>query len=364
MNPLQIDGRPIGPGAPTFVIAEIGVNHDGSAQKAMELVRIAANCGATAVKLQIFRAANLLHSSATLAAYQKERGRETSSSEMLRKYELSTDDLRKIVKAIRDLKMVPLATPFSLPDVEIIDALRLPAVKIASPDVVNLPLLQRASQLGKPMLLSTGGADVAEIERTVDWMRQWKSSFALLHCICAYPTPAAQANLSWIYELAGRFDVITGYSDHTTEVMSGALAAAAGAYIIERHLTYDRNARGPDHAASSDPPQFERYVKLIREADAMRGIPGKRVLEIERDVRTTSRQSLVVRRSIRPGELIRAEDLTIQRPGTGIPAAQIDEVVGRPAIKPIAAGTMPQWDMIATSSPANGASPGPLPQVA
>jgi N,N'-diacetyllegionaminate synthase len=361
MNPLQIDGRPIGPGAPTFVIAEIGVNHDGSAQKAMELVRIAANCGATAVKLQIFRAANLLHGSATLAAYQKERARETSSMDMLRKYELPADDLRKIVKGIRDLKMVPLATPFSLPDIELIDSLRLPAVKIASPDVVNRPLLYRAAQLGRPMLLSTGGAELAELDRSVEWLRQWKSTFALLHCICAYPTPAAQANLSWIHELSARFDVITGYSDHTTEVMSGALAASAGAYIVERHLTYDRNARGPDHAASSDPTQFERYVKLIREADVMRGIPGKRVLEIEQDVRTSSRQSLVVRRSIRPGEVIRAEDLTIQRPGTGIPAAQIEEVVGRTSLKAIPAGTMAQWDMIA---PAGSAPANALPQVA
>src|SRR2546423_374159 len=187
MNPLQIDGRPIGPGAPTFVIAEIGVNHDGSAQKAMELVRIAANCGATAVKLQIFRAANLLHGSATLAAYQKDRARETSSMDMLRKYELSADDLRKIVKGIRDLKMVPLATPFSLPDIELIDSLRLPAVKIASPDLVNRPLLHRAGQLGRPMLLSTGGAELAELDRSVEWLRQWKTTFALLHCICAYP---------------------------------------------------------------------------------------------------------------------------------------------------------------------------------
>ena len=167
---FSIDGRPIGPGQPTFVIAEIGVNHDGSLQKALELVRVAANCGASAVKLQIFRATTLLHSSASLAAYQREHTRETTPLDMLRKYELPTEDLRKIVKAIRDLKLVPLASVFSPPDVETAEALRLPAIKIASPDIVNRVLLNRAAQSGKTLLLSTGAAEMNEIETTVQWL--------------------------------------------------------------------------------------------------------------------------------------------------------------------------------------------------
>jgi len=352
MISFHIDGQQIGLGHPTFVIAEIGVNHDGSVNKALELVRIAANCGASAVKLQLFRATTLLHSSSFLAGYQRDRAGEITPVDLLRKYELPTDDLRRIVKTIRELKMVPLATPFSPPDVEMLETLRIPAIKIASPDLINRVLLQRAISANRPVLLSTGASDMTEIQTTVEWMKDWGASFALLHCISAYPTPAAQLNLCWINELASQFDVPVGFSDHTTETMSGALAAAAGACIVERHLTYDRTARGPDHAASSDPTHFERYVKLIRDADTMRGSPGKQVLEIEQDVRNGSRQSLVVRRSMKPGEILRESDLTVQRPGTGISPAKITELSGRRVMQPIQAGAMLEWEMISNRTQA------------
>lgn len=357
MTTFHIDGRSIGPGHPTFIIAEIGVNHDGSVNKAMEMVKIAANCGANAVKLQIFRATALLHGTSPLADYQRDRTRETSPIDMLRKYEMPTDDLRRIVKTIRDSKLIPLATPFSPPDVEVCEMLRIPAIKIASPDIVNRVLLQRAATTGKALLLSTGAADITEIDAAVEWLSQWNVTFSLLHCISAYPTPAAQANLCWINELAERYHVPIGFSDHTTEIVSGALAVSAGAYIVERHLTYDRTAKGPDHGISSDPGQFERYVKMIRDAEAMRGTPGKHVLEIEQDVRNTSRQSLVVRRTLRPGEMLREEDLTVQRPGTGVSPARIGEVIRRQVIKPIPAGAILEWGMLSTTT-------GVLPEVA
>lgn len=350
MSELKIDGREIGPGRPTFVVAEIGVNHDGSVQKAIELVNIAAGCGADAVKIQIFRAVNLLHASCQFAEYQKARSKAETPIDMLRKYELSADDTRKVVQRIRDQKMVPLATPFSVSDLEPVEALRLPAIKIASPDLVNRPLISRASNLNKPLLVSTGAAAMEEVDETVGWLREWGVSFALLHCVSAYPVPAEQANLCWISELSRRFDVPVGYSDHTTSFTSGALASAAGACILERHLTYDRNAKGPDHAVSSDPQQFERYVKQVREADVLRGTPGKRVLPIEEDVRRVSRQSLVLRRSLKPGEFLREEDLTVQRPGTGLSAAVIAKAVGKRIAKPVSAGTMLQWDMLSDAA--------------
>ncbi|MDB5329314.1 MAG: hypothetical protein JWP03_465 [Phycisphaerales bacterium] len=345
MITLSINGREVGPGQPTLVIAEIGVNHDGSVNKAIELVRIASACGADAVKLQIFRATSLMHATATLAAYQEGRALDSHPIDMLRRYELSQAELRRIVQEIRERKMIPLATPFSPADLETIDSLRLSAIKIASPDLVNLPLLTAAARLGKPLLVSTGAAEMAEVDTTVGWLRDRAAQFALLHCVSSYPTPAAQANLSWIIELGQRFDVPVGYSDHTMEILSGALAAAAGASVIERHLTFDRAAKGPDHAASSDPAQFERYVKFVREADVLRGVCGKHVLDIELDVRLASRQSLVVRRALKIGEMLREEDLTVQRPGTGLPAAQITQAVGRRVLKPVSAGSLLQWDM-------------------
>jgi sialic acid synthase SpsE len=345
MSEFKIDGRIIGPGQPTFVIAEIGVNHDGSALRAIELARIAANCGADAVKIQLFRATMLMHASGTLADYQKSKVGTDNAVDMLRRYELSSDDVRKVVQAVRDLKMVPLATPFSPPDVETVERLRLPAVKVASPDLVNRPLLARIARTRRPVIVSTGAARIDEVELCASWMLEWAVPFALLHCVSAYPTPADQANLCWIGELANRFGVPVGYSDHTTDTMTGALASAAGATIIEKHLTYDRTARGPDHATSADAGQFERYVRLVRDADKLRGYPGKHVLPIEQDVRTVSRQSLVARRQLKVGDVLREEDLTVQRPGTGMPAALIMEAVGRRVIRQIDAGALLQPDM-------------------
>jgi sialic acid synthase SpsE len=346
MRELKIESRVIGARFPTFVIAEIGVNHDGSLCKALELVRIAASCGADAVKLQIFRASMLLHASSSFADYQKRRANAETPADMLRRYELSADDIRKVVAAVRERKMIPLATPFSPGDMELVAGLRLPAVKVASPDLVNRPLLERIAGYGRPMLCSTGASTMDEVDTSVRWLREWDARFALLHCVSGYPTPAEHANLCWIGELGARFDVAVGYSDHTTSAATGALAAAAGAVIVEKHLTYDCGAKGPDHAVSADPHQFERYVRQVREADKLRGTPGKSVLDIEQDVRKVSRQSLVVRRDIKMGQVVREDDLTVQRPGTGMPAAMITQAVGRKASRPLQAGMLLQPDML------------------
>ncbi|MGB7158703.1 MAG: N-acetylneuraminate synthase family protein [Tepidisphaeraceae bacterium] len=350
MKPIHIHRRKVGPGRPTFVIAEIGVNHDGSLSRALELVRIAKDCGADAVKLQIFSASSLMHASSSFAGYQKQRCAEADPTEMLRKYELRDDALREVVGAVRNLGMVPLATPFSPVDVETVESLDLPAIKIASPDIVNRVLLRRAADTGRPMLISAGAATMDEVSEAVEWLRAWGASFALLHCVSSYPTPPEQANLAWIAEMASWFDVPVGYSDHTTEVHSGAVAAAAGACIIEKHLTYDRHACGPDHAASADPEQFAQYVAMIRSADVMRGAGGKRVLDIERDVRKVSRQSLVLSRTLGAGEVVSEADVTVQRPGTGIPAAEIAVAIGKRAARSLPAGTMLQWDMLADAA--------------
>ncbi len=346
MKPIHISRRKVGPGRPTFVIAEIGVNHDGSLVRALELVRVASQCGADAVKLQIFSARSLMHASSSFATYQKVRCVEADPAAMLRKYELREDALREVVGAIRNLGMVPLATPFSPADVETIEALDLPAIKIASPDLVNRVLLQRAAETRRPLLVSCGAATMDEVSNAVSWLRDWDASFALLHCVSSYPTPRDQANLCWIGEMQSWFDVPVGYSDHTTEIHSGAIAAAFGACVVEKHLTYDRAAPGPDHAASADPVQFAQYVAMVRSADTMRGTSGKRVLDVERDVRKVSRQSLVLSRPLGAGDVVREADVTVQRPGTGIPAAEIALAVGKRAARPLPAGTLLQWEML------------------
>jgi sialic acid synthase SpsE len=309
-------------------------------------VEHAHRAGADAVKLQVFRARTLMHASSAFAGYQAERCAETTPAEMLRRYEMEPVAVGRVVAAIRERGMLPIATPFSPEDVELVGRLGLPAVKIASPDLVNRPLLRRVAELGRPVLVSTGASTSEEIRTTVGWMAEWGAGFALLHCVSSYPTPDEEANLCWIGELAREFSVAVGHSDHTTELLAGPLAVAAGATIIEKHLTYDRAAQGPDHEASFDPEQFAQYVRLIRQAERLRGTPGRRVLEVEQDVRRVSRQSLVARRALVAGERVRDEDLTVQRPGTGIPAADVVKVVGMRTKSAVPAGAMLSWDLL------------------
>lgn len=346
MTELAIAGRKIDPTTPAFIIAEIGVNHDGSLARALELVRHARNAGADAIKLQLFAASRLVHSTAQAASYQTTNCGATDQASMLRQYELSVEDVERIIDAIRVAGLVPIATPFSREDVFVIEQLGLPAVKIASPDLVNKPLLERAAASKRPLLISTGAATLEEIDLCVAWLREWQVPFSLLHCVSSYPTPVEHARLAWIDDLRKRFDVPVGYSDHTTEPFAGALAIASGACVIEKHLTYNRFASGPDHSASADPHQFEYYVNAIRMAEQMRGTGQREVLPIEQDVRRLSRQSLVVARPIVAGQTIEMNSLTIQRPGTGILARDIDAVAGRVARRDLPAGTILEWGML------------------
>jgi N-acetylneuraminate synthase/N,N'-diacetyllegionaminate synthase len=354
MNEISIGERTIGTDSPVLVIAEIGVNHDGSVERALKLVSIAAAAGADAVKLQVFRADRLMNRTSAFAEYQRDRVNDADPIAMLRRFELSDEAVGQITAKIQSLGLIPIATPFSPEDVPLLERLNLPAIKIASPDLVNLPLLKTAGRSGKPLLVSTGAATIAEVQRTVGWLIAWGVPFALLHCTSSYPVEACDTNLSWIGELADRFDVPAGFSDHTTDVLSGALAVAAGACVIEKHLTYDRSADGPDHSASADPSQFADYVKLIRSAESLRGKPGKRLLRCEEDVRTVSRQSLVITRTMAPGEIITEACLAVQRPGTGIPASEIDRILGRRVRVAISAGTMLSLEMLV--SPSNAAA--------
>ena len=220
----------------TFVIAEIGVNHDGSVDRALELVRHAKHAGADAVKLQVFIAKKLMHPTSRFAQYQKTG--DATPIDMLARYELSLDQCVTIVNAIRQSGMIPLATPFSLSDIQTLAALNLPAIKIASPDIANPLLLLKAASLGKPLILSTGAASIEETADAVALLKPTGLPIALLHCVSAYPTPPESANLGWIAELSKRFDCPVGFSDHTQETIAGALATSAGACIVEKHLTW------------------------------------------------------------------------------------------------------------------------------
>lgn len=338
--PISIGNRPVGRNFPPMVIAEIGVNHDGQLARALDLVKLAAECGADAIKLQVFSASRLMNAASQFASYQQARVQAQTPEQMLRQYELTDEEFQQVVDEARATGLKVIATPFSIADVARAGAMGLDAIKIASPDLVNKPLLESAAKVGLPLLISTGASTLDEIDQCDCWMKDLKSQVIFLHCISSYPVGLAEAHLGWIRELSERLDQPVGYSDHTTDVISGALATAAGACVIERHLTYDKSAAGPDHAASSDPPEMMRYIRLIRHAGMMLGRGSRRVLAAEEDVRKVSRQSVVVIRPVKSGQILTRQDLDIQRPGTGIPSAQMEQVIGSRAMRDLATGEL------------------------
>jgi N,N'-diacetyllegionaminate synthase len=334
-----------------LVVAELGVNHDGRLARALELVDHAAAAGADAVKLQLFHPDRLLSADAELAAYQAADPAAADAHALLAGLMLPATSLHQIADAAHARSLAVVITPFSPADADALASLPIDAVKLASPDAVNPPLYRRAAALGLPMLVSTGTCGSSELEPVAGVVASHPRGGCLLQCTSAYPTDDADAALGGIAVLAERFGLPVGYSDHTTHILTGALAVAAGAVVIEKHLTRDRTAAGPDHAASLDPVRFREYVHHIRDAEAMLGCRAKRVLDVELDVRRVSRQSLCATRDLPAGHVLTHADLTVKRPGTGVPAADFDATLGRTLARPVQANRLLQPDDLHPRTP-------------
>lgn len=333
-----------------YCIAEIGVNHDGNVDRATELIEAARHCGADAVKFQLFDAASLLSRDALLACYQASQAADVF--EMLNDLQLGVVELQAVRERARDLEVDFILTPFSVSLVPFLKDLAVDAVKIASPDCVNTPLLRASSETGLPMIISTGAATLDEVERGLDVLPD-RASVALLACVSSYPTLLRDAAFSQIGMLKTQFSCPIGYSDHTQEVASGSLAVAAGATMLEKHLTYDTQADGPDHAASLTPNGLTEYIRLAREtARAM--LPVNQPLKCEMDVRRVSRQSVCSARELSAGRVLTAEDLTIKRPGTGIPASDIEKVVGCKLLCDVPADSVMQFNWLEAQATGGG----------
>ncbi|MHC5003244.1 MAG: N-acetylneuraminate synthase family protein [Planctomycetota bacterium] len=331
---MRIASRRIGPWTEPYVIAELGVNHDGSVDRALALVDAAATAGADAVKLQHFDARRLLSREARLAEYQVRAGA-TDCQDMLESLQLPVTALGRVAERARSAGMHAIVTVFSVELVDEAETVPWDAFKVASPDLVNRPLVERLAATGRPLLLSTGAATLDEVRATRRWLVP--RPFVLMQCVSAYPAPDESAHLGALAALRAAAPEALGYSDHTTAVDTGALAVAAGARVLEKHLTWSREAAGPDHAASLDPAGLADYVRLARRAFAMLGGPDKQVLDIERDVRSAARQSVVSTRALAAGATIERGDLAIKRPGTGLPPGLLETIVGRRLIRAVEA---------------------------
>ena len=322
---LRIGAHRVGAARPVFVIAELGVNHDGDADRAIELTHAARRAGADAIKLQCFDPDHLLSAEAELARYQQQSA--DDPRQMLRRLGLGDAAMMQVRQVARELGLAFIVTPFGLEDRDRLARLDVDAVKIASSDCINRPLIDMAASLGRPLLISTGAAHLGEVVRAIRYAPRDRT--ALLQCVSSYPVPVGCAALRGINVLTDLFGGTVGYSDHTTGLLTGMLAVAAGACIIEKHLTHDTTAAGPDHAASLDPPALAKYIEHIRAGEAERGDLAKVVEACEADVRRVSRQSLCATGDLAAGSVLARANLTIKRPGTGLPAEWLDHVIGR-----------------------------------
>jgi N-acetylneuraminate synthase len=346
---VDIAGHRVGPGHPCFIIAEAGVNHGGSLELARQLVDVAVHAGASAVKFQTFRAEKVASPQAAKARYQRQA---TDAGEsqltMLKRLELSPDAFRELYARCRDHGIVFLSTPFDDESADFLDGLGVAAFKIPSGEVTNTPFLAHVARKGKPLILSTGMAQLAEVDVAVRTIgATGNRDLVLLHCVSDYPADPAESNLRAMATMAAAFGVPVGYSDHTPGLEVALAAVALGACAIEKHLTLDRALPGPDHRASLEPGELRCLVQGIRRVESALGHGRKEPAPSESDLAAVARRSLIAELDIVAGTRLTERHIAIKRPGWGLPPTMLPTVLGRTARTDIPAGTVLTWEMLA-----------------
>ena len=321
----------------TFIIAEAGVNHNGSIEIAKELIDKAKEAGADAVKFQAFKADSLVSKKAEKADYQKlNTSSDESQYEMIKKLELDVDAHKELLDYCNKKCIKFLSSPFDLDSIDLLNNLGLDVFKIPSGEIINLPYLRKIGKLNKDVILSTGMADLGEIEDALKILTEngtERNKISILHCNTEYPTPFNDVNLRAMLTIKNAFNIKVGYSDHTTGIEVTIAAVAMGAEIIEKHFTLDRNMEGPDHKASLEPGELKSMVDSIRNIEQTLGDGIKRPSPSELKNKPIARKSLVALKRIEKGSLFTEENVGIKRPGNGISPMRWDEVIGKTANK-------------------------------
>jgi len=315
-----------------YIIAEAGVNHNGSLETAFRMVDEAKNAGADCIKFQTFKSENLVSVKASKADYQKGNTGEGSQLEMLKKLELSFDEFIRLKDYCQEKGIEFLSTPFDLESLDFLDRLGVPFWKIPSGEVTNLPYLLAIAKTSKPVIMSTGMCEIEEIRAAVNTLRQnGTNDIKLLHCNTEYPTPFEDVNLNAINTLRETFGLETGYSDHTKGIEVAIAAVALGCTVIEKHFTLDKNMEGPDHKASLEPKELCEMVNAIRNIEKAMGSKDKKPSVSELKNISVARKSIVAKTNIKAGDVFSEENITVKRPGNGISPMRWFEIIGKTA---------------------------------
>lgn len=320
-----------------FIIAEVGVNHNGSLEIAKELVDIAVDCGVDAVKFQTFKTSALVTRQAQQAEYQTHNtGKQESQFDMLQRLELSEADHYELLAYCQQRQIEFMSTPFDLQSVQFLNGLGIQRFKIPSGEITNYPYLKMIGKFNKQIVLSTGMTNIGEVESTLNLLIESgtpKEQITILHATTNYPTKMADVNLKAMQTIQNAFRVKVGYSDHTPGIEVATAAVAMGASMIEKHFTLDKNMEGPDHKASLEPYELKAMVRAIRNIELAMGDGIKRPSASEAKNMPVARKSIVAACDIKQGEVFTEQNITVKRPGLGISPMRWNEVIGQVAIK-------------------------------
>jgi len=328
---INIDGKSISKGAPTFVIAEAGVNHGGDMEIAKQLIDLAVKAKADAVKFQTFKAEHLILNDIQKAPYQKDTTDASESQyDMLKKLEVTREQNLELKQYCIDRGIIFLTTPFDEESLEEIDELDLPAYKVASTDTTNLPFLKKIAKKRKPVFLSTGMSYLSEVKLALETIYEYNKDVVLLQCTANYPIQDNEANLAVINTYGDNFDILIGYSDHSVGVGAAPFAIPMGAKVVEKHFTLDKSDEGPDHAASLSPDELIDFVKTIRRVDAYMGSEIKEPSLSELNTRKSLQKCMVASQDITKGNLFNSDNLVAKRTGgVGISPIDYESIIGK-----------------------------------
>jgi len=332
-----------------FIIAEAGVNHNGSVDLALRLINAAKASGADAVKFQTFRADLLATRSAHKAPYQERTSANSESQfEMLQRLELDAAAHQRLIDHSRKIGIQFLSSPFDMQSVDLLASMGVPIFKVPSGEITNLPFLEHIASKGRPVILSTGMSTLGEVEEAVHVLQAaGTSELTLLHCVTEYPAPYAEVNLRAMETLKRAFGLPVGYSDHTPGIDIAIAAVALGAEVIEKHFTLDRSLPGPDHAASLEPGELQQMVTAIRHVEVALGTGIKAPAPCELPNISVARKSVVASRSLPVGHQIASGDLDIKRPGNGLAPKFLPALIGRTLRASVAKDDIISWDHLA-----------------
>ena len=318
-----------------FIIAEAGVNHNGSIELAYKLIDVAIESGANAIKFQTFKAENLVSKNAQKADYQKETTDALESQfDMIQKLELNMETHKELIDYCQEKGIMFLSTPFDHESIDLLSDLGLKIFKVPSGEITNLPYLRHIGSLGKQVILSTGMSNLREIRDALNILINagtFKSHITVLHANTMYPTPMEDVNLNAMLTIQAEFNIAVGYSDHTLGIEVDIAAVAMGASIIEKHFTLDKTMDGPDHKASLEPEDLRAMVSSIRNIEKALGSGIKKPSKSEKPNITMARKSIVASKSIKKGELFTEKNITTKRPGTGLSPMEWDGILGKVA---------------------------------